>query len=44
MTATNPDAERLCDRRVRWQILRRDQTFITEVRQEAHLREYLGWH
>jgi hypothetical protein len=26
-----------------WQLLRRDRTLTTEARQEAHLREYLGW-
>ena len=27
-----------------WQLLWRDKTLTTEARQEAHLREYLGWH
>lgn len=31
-------------RRALWQVVRRDQTFITEARQETRLREYLGWH
>jgi hypothetical protein len=26
-----------------WQLLRRDRTLTTEARQEARLREYLGW-
>jgi len=26
-----------------WQVLWRDKTLTTEARQEAHLREYLGW-
>jgi hypothetical protein len=26
-----------------WQLLRRDETLTTETRQEARLREYLGW-
>jgi hypothetical protein len=26
-----------------WQLLRRDRKLTTEARQEAHLREYLGW-
>ena len=26
-----------------WQLLRRNKTLTTEARQEAHLREYLGW-
>jgi hypothetical protein len=26
-----------------WQLLWRDKTLTTEARQEAHLREYLGW-
>ena len=29
--------------RVVWQLLRRDQTLTTEARQEAHLRDYLGY-
>ena len=27
-----------------WQLLRRDQTFITEARLLARFGEYLGWH
>ena len=26
-----------------WQLLWRDKTLTTEMRHEAHLREYLGW-
>jgi hypothetical protein len=29
--------------KVMWQVVRRDETFTTEARQEARLREYLGW-
>lgn len=29
--------------RAMWQVVRRDETFTTEARQEARLREYLGW-
>jgi len=30
--------------RAMWQVLWRDKTFTADARQEARLREYLGWH